>query len=90
MPATFVHRCREYALPTSYLGGILHDTSSPISSRDGGRLRGSSSGGKELAWLWTIPRGGLSRRVSKEENTNNATVILAVSYLKYIHLGFQE
>jgi hypothetical protein len=88
MSATFVHRCGEYALPTSYLGGILHGTSSPISSRD---VAGAeASGGKELAWLWTIPRGGLSRRVSKEENTNKATVILAVSHLKYIHSVFQE
>jgi hypothetical protein len=29
-------------------------------------------------WLWTVPRGGLRQKLSEEENSNSALVILAL------------
>jgi hypothetical protein len=87
MPTTVVHRSKECVLPTSYLGGTLPGTSSPICSKDVAGAEAAHSGGEDFngSGLWTALRGWLRQRVSEEEKSNSTLVIISSCYYCKVH-----
>jgi hypothetical protein len=54
-------------LPTSCLGGMLPDVSSPISSRDVSVTEAANLEERTTVGLWTVPRSRLRQTVRGEE-----------------------